>query len=81
MYLPSQHESHGVEGGEAGPHVRRGEPRPRHHAPAELLEPRQEEHDPAARDEEERQRDEPYAQVDHQHLARWMLLQLQVFGG
>jgi|UniRef100_A0A804LMG1 hypothetical protein len=65
--VTSRHESHGVEGGEAGPHVRRGEPRPRH-APAELLEPRQEERDPAARDEDERQRDEPYAQVDHQHL-------------
>jgi len=65
----SRDERHGVEGGEAGPHVRRGEPRPPDHAPVELLEPGQEERDPAARDDDERQRDEPHAQVHHQHLS------------
>jgi hypothetical protein len=66
--VSSHHESHGVKGGEAVPHVCGGPPRARHHAPAKLLQPRQEEHDPPARDEDERQGDEPDAHIHHQHL-------------
>jgi hypothetical protein len=77
--VSSHHESHGVKGGEAVPHVCGGPPRARHHAPAKLLEPRQEEHDPPARDDDERQGDEPDAHVHHQHL-RPSVMALQILG-